>query len=57
MRKKIATRNRGEIVDASMRISVDEGKDCSSGGGKKGGKLIEDGKANRMFGDFSFLQF
>jgi len=47
-------RGEREIVDVSMRISVEAGKDCNSGGER--GKLIKDGKGNRMFGDFSFSQ-
>jgi len=49
-------RGEREIVDVSMRISVEAGKDCNSGGREKRGKLIKDGKGNRMFGDFSFSQ-
>ncbi|MDD5243841.1 MAG: hypothetical protein PHU49_07465, partial [Syntrophorhabdaceae bacterium] len=31
--EKLKERGEREIVDAGMRISVDGGKDCSSGGG------------------------
>ncbi len=44
----------GRWGDAGMGRWGDAGKDCNSG---EKGRLRKDEKANRMFGDFSFLKF